>query len=288
MKNSSMLVLALIAGALLTIYNSFFIVDQRERALLFQMGEILGTDYGPGLHFKIPYIQTAQMFDGRLLTLNNQAENFLTAEKKNVEVDYFVKWRIANFSTYYRATAGQKLVAMDRLSSIVNRNLRDQFGSMTVQQAVSGGREDIAGSLKKQAFNNVRDLGIQIVDVRIKGINLPKEVSSSVYDRMRAERTRVAAALRASGAEEGEKLRATADQTATVTIADAYRDGQKIRGEGDAKAADIYAKAYGQDPEFYSFYRSLKAYRDSFDSKQDVLVLDPKSEFFRYFKGAGK
>ena len=269
-------------------YSSVFTVDQRDRAALFQLGEIKSTDFGPGLHFKIPFLQSVEKYDGRVLSLDSQVENFLTAEKKNVEVDYYVKWRIADTTTSYRTTGGPHLVAMDRLSSIVNRNLRDQFGSMTIQQAVSGERNALMTSLEKATEDKVKDLGIQIVDVRVKRIDLPKEVSASVYDRMRAERTRVASDLRARGGETAEKIRAGADQEAEVTLADAYRDAEIIRGEGDAKAADIYAKAYGQDPEFYSFYRSLSVYRDAFSTKQDVLVLEPKGELFRYFKDAGK
>lgn len=288
MKNNPLFWLAVVVVVGLTLNSTFFVVDQRERAALFQLGEIRKTDFTPGLHAKIPFLQTIQKFDGRLLTLDNQVENFLTVEKKNVEVDFYVKWRIADTTTFYRATGGQDLVALDRLSGIINRGLRDEFGSRTIQQAVSGDRDDIMKALQKSASEKVRDLGIEIVDVRVKRIDLPKEVSESVYDRMRAERTRVASDLRARGAEEAEKIRAEADRNAQTTIADAYRDAEKIRGEGDAKASEIYAKAYGQDPEFYSFYRSLNVYRDAFSSKQDVLVLEPKGEFFRYFKGPGK
>lgn len=288
MKNNPFFWLVLVVVGGLTINSAFFVVDQRERVAMFQLGEIRATDLPPGLHFKIPFVQTVQKFDGRLLTLDNQVENFLTVEKKNVEVDFYVKWRIADTTAYYRATGGQDLVAMDRLSAIVNRGLRDEFGARTIQQAVSGERDDIMRALQKSAADKVRELGIQIVDVRVKRIDLPKEVSESVYERMRAERTRVASDLRARGAEEAEKLRAEADRNAETTMADAYRDAEKIRGQGDAKAAEIYAKAYGEDPEFYSFYRSLNVYRDAFSTKQDVLVMEPKGEFFRYFKGAGK
>ncbi|TXH05044.1 MAG: protease modulator HflC [Nevskiaceae bacterium] len=288
MKNSPFFWLVLVVVAGLTVNSAFFVVDQRERVAMFQLGEIRATDLPPGLHLKIPFVQTVQKFDGRLLTLDNQVENFLTVEKKNVEVDFYVKWRIADTTAYYRATGGQDLVAMDRLSAIVNRGLRDEFGARTIQQAVSGERDDIMRALQKSAADKVRELGIEIVDVRVKRIDLPKEVSESVYERMRAERTRVASDLRARGAEEAEKLRAEADRNAETTMADAYRDAEKIRGQGDARAAEIYAKAYGEDPEFYSFYRSLNVYRDAFSTKQDVLVMEPKGEFFRYFKGAGK
>ena len=288
MKNSPLFWLVLVFGVGLLINSTFFIVDQRERAVVQQMGELLPRDYSPGLHMKIPFIQSVQKFDGRILTMDNQAENFLTVEKKNVEVDFFVKWRIANAITYYQATRGSTASATDLMSGIINRSLRDEFGSRTIQQAVSGERDEIMGAMSKSISNKVKDLGIQVLDVRVKSINLPKEVSESVYDRMRAERTRVASDLRARGAEEAEKVRAEADRSAQTTIADSYRDAEKIRGEGDAKASEIYAKAYGQDAEFYSFYRTLNIYRDAFSSKKDVLVLEPKGEFFRYFKGPGK
>ena len=285
MSNRQMLTLALVVAALLTINGMFFVVDQRERVALFQLGEIRRTDFPPGVHWKIPLMQSVSRFEGRVLTLDNQTENFLTLEKKNVRVDYFVKWRISDTVNYYRATSGgQEQVAADRLSAIINSGLRDEFGTRTIQQAVSGERDDIMSALEKSASAKAAELGIAIVDVRIKRIDLPEEVRESVYQRMRAERTRVAADLRAKGAEEGEKLRAEADREAQTTVANAYRDAEKLRGEGDAKAADIYARAYGQDQEFYAFYRSLNVYRDSFRGSRDVLVLEPKGEFFRYFK----
>jgi modulator of FtsH protease HflC len=289
MKFSPFFWLSVLVVSVLVISNTFFVVDQRQRALLFQLGEVRGSDYAPGLHIKLPFVQSVRKFDGRVLTLDdNQVDTFLTLEKKNVEVDYFVKWRIADTTTYYRATGGQQLVAMDRLSSIVNRGLRDGFGSRTIQQAVSDDRDAITAELEQDARTNVGDLGIEIIDIRIKAINLPREVSESVYERMRAERTRAAADWRARGAEEGEKIRAEADREAQVTLANAYRDAEKLRGEGDAKASEIYAKAYGQDSEFYSFYRSLAVYRDAFSGKQDVMVIEPNSEFFKYFKGGGR
>lgn len=285
MRNNPMFwAVAALLGSML-VSNAFFIVDQREKAVLFQFGELRSMDFPPGLHYKLPFLQTVVKFSARVLTLDNQTENFLTVEKKNVEVDFFVKWRIADAATYYRATRGEEMVAMDRLSAIVNRGLRDEFGSRTIQQAVSDERDAIMSALEKSAASKVKDLGIEIVDVRIKSINLPAGVSDSVYDRMRAERARVAADLRARGAEEAEKIRAEADREAQTTIANAYRDAERLKGEGDAKASETYAKAYGQDVEFYNFYRSLNVYRDSFSSKQDVLVLEPDSPFFRHFKG---
>lgn len=287
MTSNPILWAVLAFAALLTITNSFFIVDQREKAVLFQLGELRGKDYAPGLHVKTPFFQAVKRFDGRILTLDNQIENFLTIEKKNVEVDFFIKWRIADAATYYRATGGQEIVASDRLSSILNRGLRDQFGNRTIQQAVADERDAIVQEVEKDAAVKVKDLGIEVVDIRIKSINLPKNVSESVYDRMRAERTGVAADLRARGAEDAEKLRAEADRTAQVTLANAYREAETLKGEGDGRAAEVYAKAYGQDPEFYSFYRTLNVYRESFSGSQNLMVLEPKGELFRYFKGPG-
>jgi membrane protease subunit HflC len=278
---------ALALLALLTVTNSFFIVDQREKAVLFQLGELKGKDYAPGLHMKTPFFQDVRRFDGRILTLDNQTENFLTVEKKNVEVDFYVKWRIADAAIYYRATGGQEIVASDRLSSILNRGLRDQFGSRTIQQAVADDRDAMVQEVEKDAASKVKDLGIAVVDIRIKSINLPKNVSESVYDRMRAERTGVAADLRARGAEDAEKIKAEADRTAQVTLANAYKQAETLKGQGDALAAEIYAKAYGQDAEFYSFYRTLNVYRESMGGSQNLMVLEPKGELFRYFKGAG-
>lgn len=284
MKNRTMTIAIAVLAVLWAISNTFFIVDQRQRAILFQFGELRAQDFKPGIHIKFPFLQQVRIFDGRVLTLDNQTENFLTVEKKNVEVDYFVKWRINDAGTYYRATSGQELVAMDRLAGIVNRGLRDEFGSRTIQQAVSDERNAIMSALRQSIGDKVKDLGISIVDVRIKSINLPQTVSDSVYDRMRAERARVATDLRARGAEEAEKIRATADQEAQVTLAQAYKKAEEIKGEGDAKAAEIYAKAYGQDAQFYSFYRTLNVYRDTLGGSRDVFVIQPDSPFFKYFK----
>ena len=286
MGNRQMLGFALIGFALLTVVNSMFVVDFRERALVRQFGEIVGTEFEPGLHFKIPLVQSVVVFDARMLTLDNQTENFLTLEKKNVKVDFFVKWRIADTGTYYRATGGDESVAMDRLAASINRGLRDQFASRTIQQALSSARGEITKALEPTVVEIKSGLGIEIVDVRVKRIDFPDDVREKVYERMRAERTRTATELRAKGAEQAEKIRAEADRGATVMVADAYGEAERTRGEGDAKAAEIYARAYGQDPEFYRFYRSLLAYRDSMRGK-DVLVLEPDSEFFRYFKNSG-
>ncbi len=285
MTQQQMRFISIIFALVAVISGSLFTVDTRERAMLFQLGEIKRADYAPGLHWKLPLIQDVKKFDGRVRTLDNQTENFLTLEKKNVKVDFFVKWRIADLATYYRATGreGADNVAMDRLASIVNSGLRDEFGRRTIQQAVTGERDAIMRALEASAKDKVAELGIEIVDVRLKRIDLPDEVRGSVYERMRAERTRVASELRAKGAEEAERIRAEADRAATIIVADAYRDAEMERGVGDAKSAEIYAQAYGKDAEFYSFYRSLNVYKESWKSKQDMLVLEPKSDLFKYF-----
>ncbi len=287
MGNRQTMVLTVIGFALVTLLNSAFVVDLRQRALVRQFGEIVGTDFAPGLHFKLPFVQDVLTFDSRMLTMDNQrTENFLTLEKKNVRVDFFVKWRIADTATYYLATGGDESVAMDRLEASINRGLRDEFASHTIQEALSSARGEVTKALEPTVAEIKSGLGIEIVDVRVKRIDFPDDVRDKVYERMRAERTRVATELRAKGAEQAEKIRAEADRQATVTVADAYGEAERTRGEGDAKAAEIYGRAYGQDPEFYRFYRSLLAYRDTMRGK-DILVLEPDSEFFRYFKNSG-
>lgn len=288
MKNTPVFLIALVLLGVVLINGSFFTVDQRERVLLFQLGEIRGADYEPGLHLKLPFVQNVRRFDKRVLTLDNQTESFLTIEKKNVDVDYFVKWRIAHTGDYYRATGGEELVAMDRLAAIVNRGLRNEFGSRTIQEVVSGKRDEFLTAVEQASSDRVSELGIELIDVRVKRVDLPRDVSESVYQRMRAERTRVASDLRARGAEEAERIRAEADRQAQITIANAYRDAETLRGAGDAKAAEIYSQAYGADSEFYRFYRSLNIYRQSFGTRDNVLVLEPDGQLFKYFKGEGK
>jgi membrane protease subunit HflC len=279
--------IAIAALLALALYDTFYTVRQRESAALFQFGELKTADIGPGLHAKLPFAQTAQRFDNRLQTLERDTESFMTAEKKSVLVDYFVKWRIADLGSYYRATGGQLLSASDRLGAIVNRGLRDAVGTRTIQQIVADDGDQMLAHTLNGAAEEARGLGIEIVDVRVTAINLPEAVADSVYSRMRAERTAVASDLRARGAEQAEKIRAEADQQAQVLLADAYRDAEKMRGEGDAKASQIYAKAYGEDPEFFRFYRSMSAYRDAFEDSQNTLVLDPHSDFFRFFNAPG-
>ena len=244
------------------------------------------TDYKPGLHFKLPVVNNVKKFDARIQTLDAEPERYLTAEKKNVIVDSFVKWRIDDVAAYYTSMGGDRLRANLRLSQIIKDGLRSEFGKRTIRDVVSGEREEIMKILSVNTARQARQFGIQVVDVRIKRIDLPQEISVSVYRRMEAERARVAKDLRSKGAEAAERIRADADRQRTIIIADAFREAEQLRGEGDAKAADIYARAYTKDAEFYSFYRSLSAYRATFNSESDILVLEPDSEFFKYFKAA--
>ncbi len=279
---SIFLVLLLIVAGVLSM--SVFTVKEHELAVKFQLGEFVEADYKPGLHFKIPLVQNVRKFDGRVMTLDAEPERYLTFEKKNVIVDAFVKWRIYDVGQYYKTTGGDDRRANQRLSQVVKEGLRNEFGKRTIQETISGERAQIMNIMKDQFSEQAKPFGIQVVDVRIKRIELPSEVSSSVYQRMEAERTRVAKDLRSRGAEAAERIRADADRQRTVLLAEAYRDAERTRGEGDAVAAEIYAKAYGKDQEFYRFYRSLQAYRQVFNKPEDVLVLDPNSDFFKYFK----
>lgn len=263
---------------------SIYTVDERQKAILFRLGEIVRTDLEPGIHFKFPLIYNVGKFDARILTLDEAPERFLTSEKKNVMVDSFVKWRIDDVGRFYQRTGGDERTAAMRLSQILKDGLRSEFAKRTVQEVVSGDRAQIMDILTENANRQVSELGISVVDVRIQQIELPAEVSGSVYRRMEAERARVARDFRSRGAEAAERIRADADRQRTVILAEAYRDAEVIRGEGDARATDIYAKAYSLDPEFYAFYRSLRAYRDTFRDRSDVMLMQPDSEFFRYFK----
>lgn len=266
-----------------------FTVDQRQFAIIFQLGEIKEVISEPGLTFKWPLIQNVRIFDKRILTLDSpEPERFLTAEKKPVLVDSFVKWRIHDVKQYYISVGGDEIVARTRLSQTVNAGLREEFGRRTVHDVVSGSRDSIMVDVQKKADADMRAIGVEIIDVRLKRVDLPPEVSESVYRRMETERKRVANELRSEGAAEAEKIRADADRQREVIIANAYRDAQKIKGEGDAKAASIYGQAFGANPEFYAFYRSLEAYRGSFKNKGDLLVLEPNTEFFKYLKSSGR
>lgn len=281
--------IAVVAALLLAILasSSAFIVRENELAVLFQFGAVQRTDYAPGLHFKLPLVQNVRKFDRRILTLDNEPERYLTSEKKDVFVDFFVKWRILDVSKFYTASSGDEQLAAQRLAPIVRQALGREINSRKLQEVISAERSNVMEELRESANKAVAELGIQIVDVRIKRIDLPEEVSDSVFRRMRAERTKVANELRSQGQEQSETIRADADRQRQVLLAEAQRDAQTWRGEGDAKAAAIYARAYGKDAEFYAFWRSLQAYREAFRNKDGVIVLDPKSELFEYFGESG-
>ncbi len=280
---------AIIAAVLVILGSSIFTVDQRQNAIIFQLGEVRDVITEPGLYFKWPLIQNVRYFDKRILTLDStEPERFITSEKKNVLVDSFVKWKIVDPKLYYISVAGDETRAKTRLSQTVNAGLREEFGKRTVHDVVSGERDKIMEQMRQKADLDARKIGVQIVDVRVKRVDLPSEVSESVYRRMEAERKRVANELRSEGSAEAEKIRADADRQREVIVAEAYRDAQKIKGEGDARAAAIYAQAFNQNPEFYAFYRSLEAYRQSFKDKSDVIVVEPNSDFFKYMKNMGR
>lgn len=274
---------ALVAVLVLALLSqSVFVVTESELAVMFRFGEIVRSDFKPGLHFKVPIYNDVLKFERRLLTINNPSEAFLTNEKKNLIVDFFVKWRITDAAQYYRATAGNESVAAQRLLEIIKDGLRAEFAKRTIQQVVAAERTELIGDMLARGSDTARELGITVADVRVKRLDLPDEVSESVFNRMRQERARVASQLRAEGAEASERIRAEADRQRTVIIAEAYRDAERLRGEGDARAAEIYAAAYEKNPEFYAFYRSMRAYREALGSDRDVLVISPDGEFFKY------
>lgn len=264
-------------------YFSVFKVDQWEKAVVFKFREIERTDIGPGLHFVIPVVNTVQKFDLRLLNLDQEPQRFLTSEKKDVIVDYYVKWRISNLESFYTSTRGDMQRAELLLSQKINGALREEFGKRTVQEVVASERGMVMNVVQERLDKLGEDLGVDIVDVRTMRIDLPENVSTSVYSRMRAERQRVAADFRARGAEAAERIRANADREREVILAKAYREAETIRGEGDAQATEIYARAYNRDPEFYEFYRSLGVYRAGFDGENSILLLKPDSNLFQYF-----
>ena len=276
--------------ALLVIASlSLFVVDQRQNAIVFRLGEVVRVVTKPGLYFKVPLLDNTRFFDTRILTIDSsEPERFLTSEKKNVLVDLFVKWRITDVRTYYVSVGGDEARARTRLLQTINDSLRAEFGNRTVHEVVSGERDKIMELMRARANEVASKIGVQVLDVRMKRVDLPQEVSESVYRRMEAERKRVANELRSTGFAESEKIRADADRQREVILAQAYRDAQRLKGEGDAKATAIHAGAYQANPEFYSFYRSLEAYRQSFQSKSDVLVLEPNSEFFKHLKSGGR
>ncbi len=267
--------------------NSLFIVKETERAVLLEFGKVVRLDIQPGLHWKIPFVNSVRKFDARILTVDARPERYLTLEKKALMVDSFAKWRVKDVKTYYTATNGEEVRAYALLSQRINTGLRNEFGSRTMHEVVSGERDqlmqDLTNNLNKVAND---ELGIEVVDVRVKRIDLPTEVSHSVYERMNTEREREAREHRSQGKELAEGIKASADREQIIIQSDAYRDAERIRGEGDAAAAATYANAYNKSPEFYAFLRSLKAYEDSFKDKSDVLVIDPKSEFFQYMNNS--
>lgn len=276
-----------LALLLLLLGNSVYVLDQRTVAVLLQFDRYTGAVTEPGLHFKLPFADTVNKFDRRLQT-DDDSDSIPTSDQKTLNVRYYVAWRIADVGAYYRATSGKDLFSTDRLNTMVKRSLRDTLGSRTLEQVVGGDQDQFNDALLHEAQAKAHDLGIEVVDVRIVSMDLPKDVADAYYDRMRAERKRIAEDLRARGNGEADGIKAAADSEAQTTLAEAYRKSETLRGEGDAKAAEIYAQAYGQDPEFFAFYRSLSAYRDAFAGKNDVLVVEPKGEFFKYFKDAGK
>lgn len=274
----TLIVLAVVA------WFGLFTVDERQRAIKFRLGEIQRSDYEPGLHFQVPFLNNVRKFDARILTLDAEPERFLTSEKKDVIVDSYVKWRIKDVEKYYKATGGDERRAALLLFQKVNDGLRSEFGKRTILEVVSGERAEIMNIVTENANRQGEELGVEAIDVRIKRINLPEEVSASVHQRMRAERERVARDFRSRGSEAAERIRADADRESTIILAEAYRDAERTRGEGDAKAAATYAGAFGEDQEFYEFTRSLNAYKKSMGRSGDILLLEPDSDFFKYFK----
>ncbi|MEW6038098.1 MAG: protease modulator HflC [Pseudomonadota bacterium] len=283
MKIQGKAIIAVGGAAALLASLSVFTVSETQKALKFRLGEIVASDYAPGIYFQIPFINNVKKFDGRILTLESKPERFLTSEKKNVIVDSFVKWRVKDVTKYYTTVAGDVVQANIRLDQIIKDAMRSEFSKRTIRELVSSERSQIRDVLSSAASPVAEQMGIQILDVRVMRIDLPSEVSSSVYRRMEAERARVARDFRSRGAEAAERIRADADRQREVILADAYRDSELKRGEGEATAADIYAQAYGKNKEFFSLYRSLSAYRSAI-REDDTLVLEPESEFFRYFK----
>ena len=281
-------IIALVVAAAMLASASMFTVDQRQHAIVFQFEEVKDVVTAPGLHFNWPLIQRVRAFDMRILTFDDaEPLRFITSEKKPVLVDSFVKWRIIDVKQYFVSVQGDELRAATRLKQTISGGLQNEFNKRTVHEVVSGERDQIMESVREKADAELRrDLGVQIVDVRLKRVDLPQEVSESVYRRMEAERKRIANELRSTGSAEAERIRADADRQREVVLAEAYRDAQRVKGDGDAKAAAIYAGAFSQNPEFYSFYRSMEAYRTSFRGKNDLLLIEPNSDFFRYLRDA--
>jgi membrane protease subunit HflC len=278
-------VIAIFAVLALLVSSALYTVDQRQNAIVFQLGEVKSVVQRPGLHFKWPLLQNVRLFDMRILTYDDaEPLRFLTQGNRPVLVDSFVKWRIADVQQYYVSVRGEEFDATRRIRQTVSGTLREQFGARTLHEVVSGKRDNLMNDVRELVDQDLKRIGVEIIDVRLKRVDLPQEVSESVYGRMQAERKRIANELRATGAAEAEKIRADADRQREVILAEAYRDAQRIRGEGDAKAANIYAAAFSANPEFYSFYRSMEAYRSTFRGRNDVMLLEPNSDFLRYFR----
>ena len=282
MTNARFVVLVLLGLAFVGIGLSAFTVNERELAIKLRLGEVVEAGYDPGLYWKIPVYHTIRKFEKRIMTIQDRPERIFTAERRALQVDFFVKWRIVDAVDFYTSTGGFENVANDRLSEIIKNAIVTEFGKRTVQQAISVDRAELMVDILETASATATGLGVELVDVRVKQVEFPEEVKNAVYREMREERARVAAELRAGGRQTAEEKKSSADKDRTILLADAYRDGQLVRGEGDAKAAEIYASAYNKDPEFYAFYRSIDAYKKSVGNAGDVLVLDPNNEFFRY------
>jgi len=287
MSNARFIVVIVLGLALVILGLSVFTVDEREYALKFRFGEVIASDYEPGLHFKMPIVNNVRKFPRQILTLNNPPEEVITAEKKSVFVDFFLKWRIRDARQYYISTGGNEVIATGRLLEILKADLRNEFAKRTVRQVVSLERTVLMDDIVVAAAKTATEFGIELVDVRVKRIEFSEDVAESVYRRMRQERATVATELRAEGAEEAERMRADADRQRTILVAEANREAQQIRGEGDAISAEVYARAFNRDREFYAFYRSIEAYRNSIGLTGDLLVLDPDGDFFRYLNDAG-
>lgn len=285
MSNKGFLALILAIIGLLVVSSSVYVVTERERAVVLQFGRLVKADVPPGLHFKLPFAEKVRKFDARLLTADMTPESFFTVENKRLVVDSYIKWQVKDVETYYKATGGDEMLAEDRLAQRVADGLRNQFGRRTLHDVVSGKRDELMSEITASInVDAIKLLGIEVKDIRVKRIDFPPEASQSVFARMAADREKEAREYRSQGKEQAEVIGADADRQRAVLEANAYRDAERIRGEGDAKAAAIFAEAYSKDPEFYSFVRSLNAYRQSFSGKEDLMVVDPKSDFFRYLK----
>ncbi|HCS26325.1 MAG TPA: protease modulator HflC [Spongiibacteraceae bacterium] len=288
MGNRGLGILILVGAIVMLAFNSLYIIKETERGVLLKFGEVVDSNIEKGLHIKVPMVHVVRKFDGRILTLDSSPERFLTAEKKPLDVDFYAKWRVIDTLKFYTATNGEEARAHRLLAQRINDGLRNQFGERTVHEVVSGQRDMLMVELTEK-LNEVAttEFGVEVVDIRVKRIDLPEQVSQSVFDRMKSEREREAREHRSTGREQAEFIRAAADRERTVISANAYREAERVRGDGDARASEVYANAYSKDPEFYNFTRSLAAYRDSFKGKDDILVVDSEGDFFKYLKDGG-